>query len=581
LTDPDPQRTLPRPAPEPDRGPLDDRFYDLVEERFVRLVRDNPVLGTALGLHQHDDLLGDGSRQQVLAELAAERTHLSAVESLNPADLSAAARFERELEIHNLRRAVFDSDVLRIWERRSLALDTVGDSLFLLFARDHAPLPERLAAIAGRLEAVGTHLEEAKTRATVPQVRRWQQLELDTAGDLPAFVDEIVASGTGILGSTEQRRLERAAETAKVAVDLYASWLEGTLAGGTDAFAIGRERHDAMIELRAFDGLDADAILELGWDRLRQEQAARAAAAREIDPDADEAAVLDRVKSDHPASFAEALAAYRDAMLRARSHLIERDLVTVPDDERIEVIETPEYLRRVLPFAAYFEPAAFDHDPKGIYVVTPSIDGEAGAMREHNFASISNTSIHEAYPGHHLQLDTARRHPSLTRLLTDAPEFVEGWGMYSELMMREQGFDADPRYRLIMHTDAIWRACRIILDIRLHRGEIGVEEAIDFMVEQTGFERANAHAEVQWYTYRPTYPLSYLLGRTLLLGLRADEERRLGDRFSLKAFHDTLLRNGSLPISFHRRLLAAGGSGAAGGPGGPGKPPDGADDRVA
>jgi uncharacterized protein (DUF885 family) len=244
-------------------------------------------------------------------------------------------------------------------------------------------------------------------------------------------------------------------------------------------------------------------------------------------------------------------------MFRARQHLIDRDLVTVPADERIDVIPTPEYLRKVLPFAAYFDPAAFDPDPKGIYVVTPSIDGAEGAMREHNFASISNTSIHEAYPGHHLQLDTARRHPSLTRLLTDAPEFVEGWGMYSELMMREQGFDDDPRFRLVMHTDAIWRACRIILDVRMHRGEISVEEATDWLVEQTQFERANAHAEVQWYTYRPTYPLSYLLGRTLLLGLRADEERRLGSAFDLKVFHDTLLRNGSLPISFHRRLLAA------------------------
>jgi uncharacterized protein (DUF885 family) len=130
--------------------------------------------------------------------------------------------------------------------------------------------------------------------------------------------------------------------------------------------------------------------------------------------------------------------------------------------------------------------------------------------------------------------------------------------MYSELMMREQGFDAAPAHRVAMHTDAIWRACRIILDVRMHRGELSVEEATDFLIEHTGFERPNAAAEVGWYTYRPTYPLSYLLGRTLLLGLRADEERRLGERFSLKAFHDTLLRNGSLPISFHRRLLAAG-----------------------
>ena len=108
----------------------------------------------------------------------------------------------------------------------------------------------------------------------------------------------------------------------------------------------------------------------------------------------------------------------------------------------------------------------------------------------------------------------------------------------------------------MLHTDAIWRACRIILDIRMHRGEIDVDEAAAFLVDQTGFARSNAHAEVQWYTYRPTYPMSYLLGRTLLLGLRADEQRRLGPDFSIRDFHDTLLRNGSLPISFHRRLLA-------------------------
>jgi uncharacterized protein (DUF885 family) len=96
----------------------------------------------------------------------------------------------------------------------------------------------------------------------------------------------------------------------------------------------------------------------------------------------------------------------------------------------------------------------------------------------------------------------------------------------------------------------------MILDVRLHRGELTAEAAVDFLVEHTGFERANAKAEVGWYTYRPTYPLSYLLGRTMILGLRADEERRLGDAFRLKDFHDALLRNGSLPVSFHRRLLA-------------------------
>jgi uncharacterized protein (DUF885 family) len=386
----------------------------------------------------------------------------------------------------------------------------------------------------------------------------WQAMGIETAEEMPVFFDEIVAAGEGILPATDQRRLSNAAEAAKIAVDLYATWLQSTRPGGTDDWPLGRERHDAMVGLRAFDGLDADAILTLGWERLGEEREARAEAAREIDPAADVQTVIDRVKADGPADFDGALEAYRDAMLRARRHLVERDLISIPPDERIEVIPTPEYLRNVLPFAAYFEPAAFDPDPKGIYVVTPSVHGEPDAMKEHNFASISNTSIHEAYPGHHLQLDVARRHPSLTRLLTEAPEFVEGWGMYSELLMREQGFDAGPRFRLVMHTDAIWRACRIILDVRMHRGELSVDEATDFLHEQTSFQRSNARAEVDWYTYRPTYPLSYLLGRTLLLGLRADEQHRLGDRFDLKDFHDTLMRNGSLPISFHRRLLAGG-----------------------
>ena len=551
---------LTRPAPAADQGPLDARLYDLVEERFRRLLRDNPVAATYFGIHAFDDRLGDGGRETLLAELAADREHLGAVEALDPAGLSAAARFERDLEIHNVRRSIFETGDLRIWERRSLALETIGDGLFLLFARDHAPLAERLEAIAGRLEGIPRYLEEARSRSERPQVRLWQRIELESAEHLPALFDELATAGRGVVGPAEQRRLDRAAAAANVAVELYTTYLEGTLADGADDWAIGRERHDEMVGLRAFDGRDADEILALGWRKLEEERAGREAAARAIDPDADPLEVIARVKADHATTFEGALQEYQVTMRRARTHLIERGLVTVPPDERIEVLETPEYLRNVIPFAAYFSPASFDHDPKGIYIVTRSVADDPNAMREHNRASISNTSIHEAYPGHHLQLDAARRHPSLTRLLADAPEFVEGWGMYSELLMREHGFDDGPEFQLMLHTDAIWRACRIILDVRLHRGELTIDEGVDFLVDQTRFERDNARAEVEWYSYRPTYPLSYLLGRTLLLELRADEQRRLGESFSLRDFHDALLRNGSLPISFHRRLLAGEGA---------------------
>jgi uncharacterized protein (DUF885 family) len=442
-------------------------------------------------------------------------------------------------------------------------MDTVGDGLFLLFARDFAPLAERLESVAARLEAVPEFLDASRTRAVVPPVGLWQHLEIDAAGELPVLFDDIEKAASGVVDGAALKRLERAVAGARRAVDGYTEWLTASLAGAVDDWALGRDRFDEAIELRRFDGLDADAILEIGWQQLAVAKEARVAAARQIDPDADEAAVVERVKSEHPATFDEALEAYREAMFRARQHLIDQEIVSVPPDERIAVIETPDYLRNVIPFAAYFEPPKFDRQPTGIYVVTPSVGDAAGAMLEHNFSSISNTSIHEAYPGHHLQLSVASRHPSLSRLVTDAPEFVEGWGMYSEQMMREQGFDTGPKFLLSMYTDVIWRACRIVLDVRMHRGEIGVDEAIRWLVEQTSFEEPNARAEVHRYTYTPTYQLSYLLGKVLLLQLRADEERRLGESFSLGRFHDSLLANGSLPISFHRRILAGGSAAAA------------------
>jgi uncharacterized protein (DUF885 family) len=546
---------LPRPDPAPDAGPLDSSLYDLVEARLRCRFVAQPLLATYQGIHSEDERLGEGTGEAILDEIDADRRHLAAVEALDPAGLSSTARFERDLEIHNVRLRLFESDELRAWERRPAAHDELGDCLFLLFSRDHAPLAERLMAIAARLEAAPAFLRAARSRARGPQVRTWVRTALRGTNDLPALFAEVVEAGETVLDRAAMGRLRRAVDALSPVLDDHAAWLSECLEQADDDWPIGRERFDELVARRSLDDLDTDAILAIGWEQLRSNRDARRAAAREVDPDADEHTVIERIKSDHPVTFEEALAGYRETMLRARTHLVERDLATVPEGERIHVIPTPVYLRDVMPFAAYFEPAPFDAGSRGVYIVTPAVENDPSTMREHYRASVSNTTVHEAYPGHHLQLTVAGRHPSMTRLQADAPEFVEGWGMYSEQMMREHGFDDGPAFRVAMHTDAIWRACRIILDVRMHRGELSEAEAVDFLVEHTSFEGANARAEVRRYTYSPGYQLSYLLGKVLILGLRTEEQRRLGEAFSLKAFHDTLLRNGSIPISFHRRLL--------------------------
>ena len=549
--------SVPSPSTEADR-----RFEALVKARFDSVVERSPVLGTFLGLNKYDSKLSDGSHDAALADIDDARRYVSDLESISADDLSPYFAFERELALYATRRQLFDDDVHRVWERRTSAADEIGDGIFLTFSRGWRPLDERLSAIASRLEAAPTHIEQQKSRLVQTPVRLWNQLELESATTLPSLFDEVVEAARTNLpdGHSEIARLERASAATASALEGYRAWIEEQLTRSTDEFAMGGELLDEIVRLRAFDDLDTDAILATGEEQLAVNSENRARVAAEIDPSATVGEVVDRIKSDHPQNFEIALAAYRKAMAESRQFVIDHGLASLAEGESLEVVETPEYMRAVLPFAAYYLPPKFgrtEGSMQGLYLVTPSVDGDAGALREHNHASIYNTSIHEAYPGHHQQLAMSINHPSLVRVLVDAPEFVEGWAMYCEQMMREEGFDTDPRHIVMMYTDAIWRACRIILDVKLQRGEISVSEAIDFLVEKTGFERPNAAAEVHWYTYRPTYPMSYLLGKALLLRLRDDERQRLGDKFSLRTFHDTMLREGSLPISFQRRILAS------------------------
>ena len=181
-------------------------------------------------------------------------------------------------------------------------------------------------------------------------------------------------------------------------------------------------------------------------------------------------------------------------------------------------------------------------------------------MREHNRSAIGNTSVHEAYPGHHHQLAAAITNPSLVRLFSGAPEFTEGWAFYCERMMKEAGFEGTPKGWFVVHTDAIWRATRIILDVMLHRGLIGFDDAVDRLVAETGFERPAALAEVRRYTSTPTYQLSYLYGRHMIEALRDEVRRERGAVFDLREFHDTLIYGGTMPVSYARRQFDLNGS---------------------
>ena len=536
---------------------VDTRFDRTIDRWFRDQLAMSPEVATFLGLHDHDGDLASGGRDMVDEHVAFHRRAIDELSVIDPAELSPERALDRDLAIHQARLALYWTEEYRPWAGSSGGAEHIGEALFPLFTRDFAPLAERVESIVSRLEKAPTYLTQTHDRVTDP-VRLWTEIDLESTEQLPAFLDTIVAAaGAENVGDDLTRRLASASDATKAALSEHAAWLRNDVLPRAGAeWAAGPERFEEMVRLRELEA-DGDEILAVGEELLVTEKAARDGLGGEIEPGATPEQVADVIKDDHAATFAEALEEYRDTMAQARAFVVERGLATPPEEDHLNVMETPSFIRHLIPFAAYYPPAKFDATPVGTYIVTPPSAPEM--MREHNRSSISNTSVHEAYPGHHLQLSAAVTNPSLVRLFSGAPEFAEGWAFYCERMMKEAGFDDSPKGWYVVHTDAIWRATRIILDTQLHRGLIGFDEAVERLVAETGFERPAAVAEVKRYTSSPTYQLSYLFGRHMIERLKKDVERRQGADFDQRRFHDTLLYGGTMPVSYATRLFETNG----------------------
>ena len=531
----------------------DARFDRTIDRWFRDQISMHPEVATFFGLHEHDGDLPSGGRDAIDEEIAFFRRTIEEMSAIDPTELTPERALDRDLAIHQARLALYWQTEYRPWAGSSEAASSLGEALFPLFTRDFAPLEERLASIASRLETAPRFVAETRQRVTDP-VRLWTEIDLQSTQMMPGFLDTILAAARSEAADEALvSRLSAAADATKQALEEHAAWLrDDVMPRATADWKAGPERFEEMIRLRELEA-DGDEILAVGEDLLVSEQAAREALLAEIEPGASAAEVADIVKNDHADSFAESLNEYRQSMDAARAFVVERGLATPPEEDHLNVIETPSFIRHLIPFAAYYDPAKFDPSPVGTYIVTPPSSPEM--MREHNRSSISNTSVHEAYPGHHLQLSAAITNPSLVRLFSGAPEFAEGWAFYCERMMKEAGFDDTPKGWYIVHTDAIWRAARIILDVQLHRGLIGFEEAVERLIAETGFERPAALAEVKRYTSTPTYQLSYLFGRHMIERLKAEVQAHQGRDFDIRRFHDTLIYGGTMPVSYARRLF--------------------------
>ena len=528
------------------------RFDQTTEEMFQTFIRRDPVLATSLGVHNYDHLLPDGTLQAKFEDIEIIKRFLKDFEGFPDEELIKERRFDRDLAIDSLRLSLFFEQDLRLWSSSPEAPNTIGTSLFLLLTREFAPLEDRLRGINGRIKAIPRFLKESKERILDP-VELWTRLAVQAAQGLPHLLGEIVnvAQGSEIEYKGD---LLRDYEEATASVSEYVDWLSNkVIPRARKDFAIGREKLDRILELRGL-GLNSDQILEFAYSALSEEKDKLREIASKVKPGVSVEEVKQIVKSSHPKDFQEVIEAYRKSIEKSRSFILEEKAFRVPLNEAVVVKETPQFMRSLVSTAAIFQPAKFDRNQVSVYLITPHEDIKF--LEEHNYYSIPNTTVHEAYPGHHLQGCCANTNPSLVRLLTPFPvEFVEGWAHYCEEFMKEIGFDDSPEARFEQITDMIWRATRMVLDIRLAKGDTTYEEAVEYLIEQTGMERQIAAIEVNEYAERPTYFLSYYLGKHMILKLRRDLMGKLGKDFDEYKFHDILLYSGSIPMRYTRRAV--------------------------
>ncbi|MBZ0253668.1 MAG: DUF885 domain-containing protein, partial [Candidatus Methylomirabilis sp.] len=262
--------------------------------------------------------------------------------------------------------------------------------------------------------------------------------------------------------------------------------------------------------------------------------------------------LFERYKAIHP-SADDLLAVYRRELASAKRFVRARELATIPPRDALQVVETPEFERASTPFAAYIPPPPFGRRGAAYFWVTPpgaedSPEAREARLRGHPTLDIALTALHEGYPGHHLQFTWQSRLASPVRKIAHSAAMFEGWALYCEQMMWEEGFFEDPRQELMMLAAQLWRACRVVADVRLHTKGMKRDEAADLLAEVAGIERPQARAEANRYTMSPTNPLSYMAGKWMLQDLRAELERRMGATFNLGAFHDRVLSYGAIPI---------------------------------
>lgn len=519
---------------------------------------DSPVSATQLGIHTTDSLLDNTSLAAINARterLHAERTALAA---LDVSALPPDRQDDRDILLGEIDLSLIENEQVQPFlHNPDFYISLATDGLYSLVDRNFAPAADRLRAVIARERQIPGLLATGEAQLThVPDIFI-EIAQEDLTGAL-SFVEQVIPAVFDTIPDRKARaELRASTKSALAALNAYQRYLGTLKPDGT--FALGADTLSAML---ATEGVQSplDQVVAAGRDQLRHDQAALDDAARAVNPLHPERA-LDNLRRDH--TFPDGLIPLvQNQLVDAQRFVVTHKLVTLPAMTLPIVTSTPSFERSLITAATDW-PGPFERvATTSYYYITPITLGAnpesiEAAMGDANTPTMLNTTVHEAMPGHFVQGLYLRANPqwSLTRKSAQSYATTEGWAHYVEQMMVEQGFHgATPRLHLAQLQDALLRDCRFLVAFGLHTQNMSVQDATALMQHECYQSPDAAYKEARRGTMDPGY-YAYLLGKLMILHLRADMQKTAGKDFSLRAFHDGLLSRGLVPMRFIRREM--------------------------
>ena len=537
-------------------------FRTLADTFMKEEFDDSPTLASTLGLTEYDERLDDVSERAIRARIEADDAWLERFRAVAEDGLSAAERIDRDLLISVLRGRQI-TQPLEMWRRQPATYLNPGlTGVFSLFLHRLRPERELADAARSRLTQVSRNIADGIANLDLSRTPRvYVERAIGQARAAAKYARELVPAEVKDAGA--RAKLAEAGAKAATAFEEFAVFLEQRKTDAQGDYAIGEAMYTALLREKELLPFDARELRERGreqWDLLSAE-ANRIA--KEIDGGTWQE-TCDRLNKQHASTPEGMREEYAEWTEKARLFLRDTGLVTLPEGEECTVEPSPPFQRPILAVASYNRPPAFKDTLHGHFFVPYPPDGtppdEVQKRLEGNCsAGIPTTAVHEAYPGHHWHLVMAKLNPSHVRRVYGTPYFSEGWGLYAERVMREQGFFTDPKHLLYQYEATIFRAARIVVDTSLHANEMTFDDAVKHMIERGNLTEPNARAEVGRYCSWPTQASSYLTGMLEIIGIRTRwlAKRGASDRAALRAFHDAITSSGMLPTSLAEKAIAS------------------------